>query len=368
MKVLQILPQLNAGGVERGTVEFARELVRQGHHSVVVSAGGRQVAQLTEQGSEHIEMPVHRKSLASLRLVRPLRKLFAGVEPDIVHVRSRVPAWLSWLAWRKMPAQSRPHLVTTFHGMYSVNRYSAVMARGERLIAISEAVRRYIIDNYPAVDPATVRLVHRGVDPVEFKRGYTPSQQWRDSFFQTYPELVDKRLLLMPGRLSRWKGQLDFIELIDVLKRRGIDNIHGVIVGSSDGAKRQYEDELRRMVEARGLSKDISFLGHRSDMKQLYALAAAVFNLSNRPEPFGRTVTEALSIGTAVVAYDLGGPAEVLRDCFATGLADKARLADVTINVLQHGGNIDLKKHYLLPVQVEKTLAVYRELLEQRRC
>ncbi|TQV77645.1 glycosyltransferase family 4 protein [Exilibacterium tricleocarpae] len=363
MNVFQILPELNSGGVERGTVEFGRELVRRGHASTVVSAGGRQVARLEAEGSEHIQLPVHRKSLLSLQWVRPLRRLLVERKPDIVHVRSRVPAWLAWLAWRNMPAQARPHLVSTFHGMYSVNAYSAVMARGERIIAISAAVRDYIIENYPGADPETIRLIHRGVDAAEFCHGFMPSPQWREAFFQANPGLVNKRLLLMPGRLSRWKGQLDFIALMAELRRRGIVDIHGLVVGSSDGAKQQYERELRTAVQAGGLQDSVSFLGHRNDMKELYAIADIVYNLSNRPEPFGRTVTEALSIGTPVIAYDRGGPAEVLRDCFPPGLADPATLATVTMDVLSQAPAIALKQHYLLSTQVAKTIATYEELL-----
>ena len=128
MKVLQVLPNLNSGGVERGTVEFARELVKQGHESFVMSNGGRLVAQLESEGSGHIHQPVHRKSLWTLRLVRPVRKLLQELKPDIIHVRSRAPAWIIWLAWRKLPVATRPRLVSTFHGLYSVNFYSAVMA------------------------------------------------------------------------------------------------------------------------------------------------------------------------------------------------------------------------------------------------
>ena len=134
MKVLQVLPNLDSGGVERGTVEFARELVARGHQSIVMSNGGRLVKQLQAEGSRHIELPVHHKSLRSLRLVRPLRRLLAELQPDIIHVRSRLPAWLIFLAWRKLPRATRPRLVSTFHGLYSVNFYSAVMARAEQII------------------------------------------------------------------------------------------------------------------------------------------------------------------------------------------------------------------------------------------
>ncbi len=363
---MQILPELNSGGVERGTVEFARELVAQGHQSQVVSAGGRQVVKLEAEGSEHFQFPVHKKSLLSLLQVKPLRALILAQQPDIVHVRSRVPAWLAWLALRKIPKAQRPALVSTFHGMYSVNGYSAVMGKGDRVIAISRAVQQYIFENYPKVNRDKVHLVHRGVDPTEFKDGFETGEQWRQDFYSQYPQCGNKKLLLMPGRLTRWKGQLDFIELLGQLRDRQRDDVHGIIVGSSEGTKTHYEDELKTRVLELQLQDYITFLGHRSDMKELYATVSAVFNLSNRPEPFGRTVTEALWSGAPVIAYDKGGPAEVLRDCFEKGLATKENLVDVTESVLAGDNAIQLQEDYLLQTQCEKTLAIYRELLADR--
>ena len=199
MRIVQVLPALNDGGVERGTVEFARELVKLGHESIVISNGGRQVERLVAEGSRHIIQPVHKKSLTSLLQVRPMRRLLAELQPDIVHVRSRIPAWIVWLAWRKMPAAQRPGLVSTFHGLYSVSPYSAIMARAERVIAISDCVHQYILRHYD-VDPAMITRIFRGLDRGAFnKDACTP--QWKEKLFQQHPQLRDKRLILMPGRL-----------------------------------------------------------------------------------------------------------------------------------------------------------------------
>ena len=217
MKVLQILPALNSGGVERGTVDFARELVKAGHQSLVMSSGGVMVDQLEAQGTSHIHFPVHQKSLKSLFLVRSLRRLLLQLDVDVIHVRSRVPAWMTWLAIKKLPAGQRPALVSTFHGLYSTNAYSAVMGRGDQVIAISQCVYDYIIENYPAVNRDKITLIHRGVDTEQFNTHFTVDSQWLQDFNQQNPQCQDKPLLLMPGRLSRWKGQLQFIELIDQL-------------------------------------------------------------------------------------------------------------------------------------------------------
>ena len=149
MKVLQILPELNAGGVERVVLVISDHLVATGHQSVVVSNGGRLVAALEKSGAQHLALPVHRKSLGSLFQVRPLRRILDQERPDILHIHSRVPGWIAWLAGRKMNPQTRPRLVSTVHGFYSVNAYSAIMTRGERVIAVSECIRDYVAQNFP---------------------------------------------------------------------------------------------------------------------------------------------------------------------------------------------------------------------------
>ena len=142
LRILQALPALYSGGVERGTVEFAADLVRHGHESFVVSNGGPLAARLEAQGSTHIQMPVHRKSPASFGQIRPMRQLIQDLQPDIIHVRSRMPAWIVRLAWKGLPAHQQPAIVSTFHGMYSVNPYSAIMAKSDHVIAVSNCVRR----------------------------------------------------------------------------------------------------------------------------------------------------------------------------------------------------------------------------------
>ena len=273
MKVLQVLPALNSGGVERGALDLARALVQRGHESLVMSSGGRMVAQLAAEGSRHIEFPVHEKSPRSLWRVRALRRQLGELAPDIVHVRSRIPAWMVWLAVGRRPRQDRPALVSTFHGLYSVSRYSAIMGCGDRVIAISHTVHDYIRDNYPQVDPAKISVIHRGVDTRHFSRGDLPDPQWSERFFSEYPRAAGKPLLLMPGRLSRWKGQIEFIELVAALRARGTP-CHGLVAGEPTPGKDDYLQELRELSQATGLAEDVSFLGHRSDMENHYAVSA----------------------------------------------------------------------------------------------
>jgi len=143
--VCQLLPALNGGGVEQGTLEVAAALVREGHRSLVISADGRLLPELLASGSEHITWPIGCKSPLTLRFIPRLRRLLATEGVDVLHARSRLPAWIAWLAWRRMDLATRPHFITTVHGLYSVNAYSAVMTKGERVIAVSGHARDYVL-------------------------------------------------------------------------------------------------------------------------------------------------------------------------------------------------------------------------------
>jgi glycosyltransferase involved in cell wall biosynthesis len=366
LKVIQVLPELNSGGVERGTIEFAKALVDQGHESIVISNGGRQVERLESEGSRHIQMPVHKKSPVSLFQVKAMRKLLKKLSPDIIHVRSRVPAWIVWLAWRKLPKESRPKLISTFHGMYSVNAYSAVMAKSEQVIAISDCVHEYILSNYQ-VDPTKITRIYRGLDRASFSDSLL-SDGWKQAFFSDYPETKNKKLILMPGRLTRWKGQEAFIEMMAYLVLKGGD-YHGLIVGEADPNKAHYEEELKTLCKSKGLEDKISFLGHRSDIQNLYKLADVTCHMSNKAEPFGRTVPEALATGCMVVAYNRGGASESLNAAFPRGLVEadntKAFAEKIyELTNLDSPSEIVLPEDFYLEYQATETLKVYERALK----
>ena len=368
MKVVQLLPALNAGGVERGTVDMARALVQAGHESIVISNGGRLVEQLEMEGSRHIALPVHKKSLASLLQVRPLRRVICDLRPDILHVRSRVPAWLTYLAWRKLDPTTRPRLVSTAHGLYSINRYSAIMARSEQTIAISECVKDYLISNYEADLKAEPEVIYRGVDTEEFSPQIPAPIDWLENTLGEFPELRDRRWLVLPGRLSRWKGQEDFIAMVTALANQQ-DDIHGVIIGGAEKNKQHYAQELRALAAEHGVADRITFTGHRSDMREWYRHATLVYNLSRKPEPFGRTVIEALAMETPVIGYNIGGPAESLRVCFPQGLVetgDQSQLCDKTIQLLNAPASPKLSQEFTLRDQAQRTLALYKRVIAQQ--
>ena len=331
MKVIQILPELNAGGVERGTLEVGKYLVDQGHESIVISNGGRLVAQLEAEGSRHITLPVHKKRLSSLKQVKVLRRLFEEERPDILHLRSRLPAWLAWLAWRKMDPQTRPRLVTTVHGFYSVNAYSKIMTRGEQVICVSNSVKDYVLKNYPDVPEDKLTVIHRGVDPVMFPYGFKPTPEWLEIWHQQYPQLEGKYVVTLPGRITRWKGQLDFIKVIAGLKEKDIP-IHGLIVGDPHPKKMDFFEELQVAIQTAGLEAEITLVGHRSDLREVMAVSDVVISCSTDPEAFGRVTLEALAIGKPVASYSHGGVAEQLEVLFPEGriaVSDTSTMIDL---------------------------------------
>ena len=369
LSVVQLLPALNGGGVERGTLEIARELVRHGHRSVVISAGGRLVPELLREGSEHLAWPLGAKSPWVLRWVRPLRHWLAEQRIDILHVRSRLPAWIAWLAWRQMDPATRPRFITTVHGLYSVSAYSAIMTRGERVIAVSDTVRAYLRQHYPQLAAERIQVIQRGVDPLDFPQGYRPSSEWLTNWYRHYPQLQEGPVLTLPGRLSRLKGHEAFIELIARLRAEG-HPVHGLIVGGIEPRRQAYANDLQRKVHALGLSDAVLFIGHRADIREIYAVSTLVLSLSTKPESFGRTVLEALSLGRPVVAYAQGGVGEILDRLYPVGRVppdDTAALFSRVSALLETAPPVPSESAFPLQRMLDETLALYAALHQAPR-
>ncbi|MCC6134871.1 MAG: glycosyltransferase family 4 protein [Candidatus Contendobacter sp.] len=369
LSVAQLLPALNGGGVERGTLEVARELVKRGHRSIVISAGGRLVPELVNAGSEHLAWPLGVKSPLTLRWVWSLRRWLTEQRIDILHVRSRLPAWIGWLAWRGMNPATRPRFVTTVHGLYSVSRYSAIMTRGERVIAVSQTIRDYIRCHCPDLPPERIQVIPRGVNPAEFPYGYQPSATWLDAWYQQYPQLQNALALTLPGRLSRLKGHEEFIELITRLRDQGLP-VCGLIVGGEEPGRQRYAAGLRERVRTRGLSDALLFTGHHTDMREIYAVSSLVLSLSAQPESFGRTALEALSLGTPVVGYDHGGIGEILARLYPAGLTplgDLAALTTKVANLLTAAPPVLSEPAFPLQRMLDDTLALYETLIQTPR-
>jgi glycosyltransferase involved in cell wall biosynthesis len=315
-------------------------------------------------------LPVHRKALGSLFQVKPFRKLLEQEKPDILHIRSRVPGWIAYLAWRKMDKATRPRLVSTVHGFYSVNRYSAVMAKGERVIAVSESIKEYILKNYPETPEGGITVIHRGVEPGQFHRDYQPDAAWFEKWRTDQPQLAGKETLLLPGRITRLKGHGDFFDLIGKLKDEGRP-VHGLVAGDTHPKKREYLVELKGLLAEKGLEGDVTFLGHRSDVREIMTECDVICALSQQPESFGRTVLEAMALGTPVLGYDCGGVGELLEHVFPDGkvpLGDTAQLLETAKAVLAS----QVKPHvaegaFTLDAMCGSTLALYEDLLKSPR-
>ncbi|NOX08645.1 MAG: glycosyltransferase family 4 protein [Gammaproteobacteria bacterium] len=363
LTVLQVLPSLENGGVERGTLEIAKGLIEQGHRALVISAGGRMVDELGAMGAEHFAWPIGKKSLFTLRWVRRLRRFLVEQKVDVLHARSRMPAWIAWLAWRGMDAATRPRFVTTVHGLYSVKRYSAIMTWGEQVIAVSNTAKQYILDNYADVDEQRIRVIPRGVSNEQFPYQYHPGEQWMQAWHQEYPQLQGKKVLILPGRLTRLKGHHDFIEMIIRLRTQGED-VYGLIVGAEDPGRRSYAQELYDRVNKAGLQNVIVFTGNRTDIRDIYAVSDIVLSLSIKAESFGRTVLEPLNMGVPVVGYDHGGVGEILTEIFPQGkvpLSDRTLLTDKVKEILINDVTVNAQSTFVLEKMVDETIVLYQE-------
>lgn len=366
--VVQLLPALHSGGVERSTLEIAEALVRAGHRAVVVSAGGRLVPTLEALGAEHVTLDIGRKSPLTFRHVRTLRRLFAQIGADLVHARSRLPAWVGWLALRGMPAATRPHFVTTVHGLNSPSRYSRIMARGERVICVSETVRAYVLKHYPDTDPSTLRVIPRGIDPDAFPRAPRPDRAARAQVAAEHPALGgDGPLLLLPGRGTRLKGHGDALALLAALRGDGLD-ARLWMPGAREPGREAYLAELEAEAARLGIADALAMTPPTAAIAAAYAASDLVLQVSRKPESFGRTVLEALSTGRPVVGWAHGGVGELLGDlCPAGAVApfDVDALHRATRALLEAGPSVTMPAwplpHSLAAMQAA-TLACYDEL------
>ena len=318
MHLVQVLASLNLGGSELVAVELSEYAVAAGHRVTVIAGDGPLGERLRRSGARHLAWPIGRKRPGTLAWVPRLRHWIQSERPELLHVHSRLPAWIARLALRRLAPGRRPAFVTSMHGHYSVSRYSAVMASGDRVIAVSRSVRDYALRSYPRTDPGRVVAVPGGIDRAAFPRGHRPPPGWYEAAHAEFPETRGRRWLCLPGRLSRYKGHVEFLELLARL-RNEVEGLHGVIVGQGAAGSR-YRHELAGLAERQGLAGRVTFTGARMDMREWMAASEIVYSLcADPPEAFGRTVPEALSLGVPVIAWDHGGVRETLAELFPGG-------------------------------------------------
>lgn len=320
--VLQVLPSLDVGGggVERSAIDVAEALVLAGKKAVVASEGGRQVGELERCGATHIVLPLASKNPFVIRQnINRLRDVIAREGVQLVHARSRAPAWSA----RAAAEASGVPFVTTFHGTYNFGtgiagrlkkKYNAIMTRSDAVIANSQFIADHIAANYDVPD-GRVHVIPRGIDTARFDaEGFNPNRMVELASRWRVPD--GNAIVMLPGRLTRWKGQLLFVEALARLKSQiGPEDfrVTGLMVGSDQG-REAYRRELEERIDEKGLGGDVQIVGHCDDMPAAYMLSDVVVSASTDPEAFGRIVAEAQAMGRPAVVADHGGAAEQVID------------------------------------------------------
>jgi glycosyltransferase involved in cell wall biosynthesis len=371
-RVLQVLPALETGGVERATIDMVRALAPVSPATYVASAGGSLAGEISKAGGVHLELPLATKNplqmLANgISLIRLIKQ--HGIQ--VIHARSRAPAWSSYLAARWTGIS----WVTTYHGVHNTggffkNLYNSIMTRGDRVIAISQFMADHITQNHK-VDPTKIRLIHEGIDldyfnpqVVSLHKAHDVRQRW------LLPE--DAKAILFPGRLTSWKGQKDFIEALSLLETPGV---YGVICGSDQG-RHAYRRELQAQVEQLGLARRVIFLHNQDDMRPLYLAADLVVTASHQAEAFGRVNAECAAMGSLLVATRLGATPEICLDEKTGFLADPRNPGDLAEKIdkaltlsaedrerLIRAALEHVHRHFSLKKMCSATIAVYQELM-----
>ncbi len=353
-------------------MEIAQAIVGAGWRSLVVSSGGPMAHEFTRVGAQHFILPLASKNPLVMRAnIQRLADLMDAEDVDIVHARSRAPAWSSYFAAR----QTGRRFVTTFHGTYSTGnwvkrRYNSVMIRGERVIAISAFIASHVRRVY-GVPASRIRVIHRGVDLERFDparvsadRVLALANQWR------LPDGMP--VVMLPGRLTRWKGQTVFIEAIAKLGRH---DIRALLVGSEQN-RAAYRSELEALVEHHGLGDVVHIVDHCKDMPAAYMMADVVVSASTNPEAFGRVIPEAQALGRPVVATDHGGARETVipnetgwltspgdTDALAAAVERVLCLSAAERSQLVEKSLANVRDNFTRDAMCAKTLDVYNEVL-----
>jgi len=376
MNIVQILPEMEEGGVEGETLDFAGYLAEKKHQSFVISAGGRLVPQLEKMGVTHVTWPhIGEKSLRCLKYINKLRKFYRDERIDIIHLRSRLPAWLGYLAWKMTPANQRPLLITTFHGFYSINAYSAIMTKGELVIAVSQVIKDHIQENYGLRDEK-LGIVHGGCDmdlfdpeKVSLDRMATLRENWGVA-------AEGPPVILLPGRLTRWKGQSVFIESLANLNHI---SFQAICVGEIDEGS-EYVKELRSKIVKYQLDKKVKLVGHCTDIPAALLIADLVVSASSsQPEAFGKIAIEAMAMGKPVVSTRHGGSLETVVEN-ETGWfvapdnhEEMAATLEKVLNnpqLVQEAGEKGrqrVKDHFTAERMCEKTLSLYGRAIHDKQ-
>jgi glycosyltransferase involved in cell wall biosynthesis len=366
MHVVQILPALDEGGVERGVAELSREFVRRGVASTVISSGGRLAEAIARDGGRHVRLDVKSKNpLTALPRAAALRRALAELKPDLVHYRSRVPGWLFALANQRL----RLPFVTTVHGFNSVSAYSRIMTAGARVICPSTAVAAFIREHYGTPEER-IRVIHRGIDPLPFDPAKLDAAFMAE--FRRELGLEGRFVALGVGRITPLKGY-DVLIRATSLARARLPSLKTVIVGGAEAGREGTLEELRRLAGALGLDGHVAFAGSRRQIAEVYACGNVLVSCNRaKPESFGRSMAEALAMGCPVIATRFGGALDIVRegaDGWLVEPGDAEALAERLVQASQtafSGLRESALARFSLEQMVEKTLAAYAEVLGEK--
>jgi glycosyltransferase involved in cell wall biosynthesis len=370
LTVVQILPEMDEGGVEGETLDLAIDLASNGDRSIVISSGGRLVTPLEKSGCTHINWAhIGEKSLRCLQYILKLRNFLLIQQVDILHLRSRLPAWIGYMAWKLLPESQRPVLITTFHGFYSVNSYSRIMTRGERVVAVSETIKKHIIENY-RLEEQKISLIHGGFDTREFSPESVSVERIRRLREKWLASHEGKPVIILPGRLTQWKGQDILIESLALIKN---SNFICLLIGDTK-ENPSYLQKLESLIKAHGLEEKILLVGHCSDMPAVLLLADIVISASStKPEAFGKVAIESMAMGKPIIGTAHGGSLETILpgktgwlvpplDAKSMSKAIQEALSDPEhAKKLGQQGRIWVCEHFTAKIMCEKTIALYRE-------
>ncbi|ESQ80103.1 glycosyltransferase family 4 protein [Asticcacaulis sp. YBE204] len=382
--VLQVVPELDTGGVEQTVVDIARAVIEGGGRAIVVSKGGRLEGYLTSIGAVVHRLPVHSKNpYIQWRNYFALKALIKKEKADIVHVRSRAPALSVLPAAKALGVKT----VTTYHGIYNAGSalkrwYNGRMTTADVTIANSSYTRDHILKTYD-IDPAKVIAIPRGIDlgkfdPAEFDPNDV-DQKRIDKLAKAWSiDRTDGRTrFLLAGRLTRWKGQALIIEALWAQHTELVERAHvEVIMAGDDQGRTEYRRQLDDLIAMYALEDTVKLVGHCSDMPAAYALCDFALAPSLEPEAFGRTAVEPQAMGKPVLAAKHGATVETVEDGVSGWLiapgdklawADAMKAATLTTPEVRAGmgaaGQARVGERFSLEAMCEATLAVYRSLL-----
>ncbi len=361
MRVVQLLPELNEGGVERGVVELNREFVEKGIDSFVISAGGKLEKQINLDGGTFIKFDVCSKNIFTvISRVNGLKKILKEIKPDIIHVRSRVPAWLVYFANKRLNIK----VVSTVHGFNSVGFYSSIMQKADAVICVSNSIKEYIQKHYQT-NENKITVIPRGID-LELFNPKNVDLNFINEFKEKY-DLKDKFIISSVGRVTQLKDYETFIKAIMLVKKE-IPNIVGLIVGGVRSDKEDYLNSLKNLIKELNLEENIIFTGSQSKIEQIYALSDVVISSSKKPESFGRAVAEAICMNKPVIATNHGGVKDIIIDNvngFFFEVGDEKELANNILKSknLKFNGYNYIASNFSLENMVKNTIEVYKKVI-----